>query len=108
MASTSVVFPWSTCAMMAILRICGMDPSFLFDCRFGAGCGLYLKPAGISDENRKGCKCELAAPTFDSERNYKCIRSVKSIMTGAFAPRTRRVGVQSAEVKNGSAFYTRW
>jgi hypothetical protein len=36
-----------------------------------------LKPAGISDENRKGCKCELAAPTFDSERNYKCIRSIK-------------------------------
>jgi len=33
-----------------------------------------LKPAGISDENRKGCKCELAAPTFDSERNYKCLR----------------------------------
>jgi hypothetical protein len=35
-----------------------------------------------SDENRKGCKCELAAPTFDSERNYKCIRSIK--ITTAF------------------------
>ena len=28
-------------------------------------------------ENKNGCKCELAAPTFDSERNYKCIRSAQ-------------------------------
>jgi hypothetical protein len=42
------------------------------------GCGLYLKPAGINDGNKNGCKCDLAALTLNSKRNYKCLRHLQS------------------------------
>jgi hypothetical protein len=41
---------------------------------------------GAAQINKKGRKCELAAPAFDSERNYKCNRPLKDITTNAAAP----------------------
>jgi hypothetical protein len=37
-----------------------------------------LKPAGINDGNKNGCKCDLAALTLNSKRNYKCLRPLQS------------------------------
>jgi hypothetical protein len=34
-------------------------------------------------ENKKGRKCNLAAPASNSQRNYKCIRAGSGYHTGA-------------------------
>jgi hypothetical protein len=43
--------------------------------------------------NGKGCKSELAAPVFDSKRNYKCIRSIKITTAFVFASPVKNLGV---------------
>jgi hypothetical protein len=67
--------------MMAMLRIGGMSENSTV-LTLSSGFGFF----GAAQINKKGRKCELAAPAFDSERNYKCNRPLKDITTNAAAP----------------------
>jgi len=47
----------------------------IVDSELGSGPVAAGRPKQPTD-NKKGCKCVLAAPAYHSERNYKCIRGV--------------------------------
>jgi len=39
------------------------------------------------DGNKNGCKRELAAPTVNSERNYKCLRLIENTTASVYLVR---------------------